>query len=121
MTPAAQRHLQLENQLNSGRELDSLSEEDEDSLLEEMGDVWWDMTDAEHEEANHRAKRKTYHGYKALRGILWIALIIAATGGWMVGASGKPKTTLYFLIILAIIISEFVHWILNLLIKSKPE
>lgn len=58
MTKAAQRHLELENQLLLGRISDILSEADEDALLEEMGDIWWDMTDDERERADHRARRE---------------------------------------------------------------
>jgi len=52
MTPAAQRYLQLEQRLVRERALGTLSSLDEDQLLEEMGDLWWEMTEAECDSAN---------------------------------------------------------------------
>lgn len=64
-------------------------------------------------------RKQTQDRYKDLRPILYLALSVAATGGWMVGSSGKPKTTLYLLLISAIILSESFHWILDRLRKGK--
>ena len=55
MTPAAHRHMELERQLVVGRALGTLSDAEEDAVLEEMGDLWWQMTDPECDEANRRA------------------------------------------------------------------
>lgn len=59
MTHAAERHLFLERQLIRGRAIGGLSANDESSLLEEMGDLWWSMTDQECDEANERAASKS--------------------------------------------------------------
>jgi len=55
-TPAANRHIQLENILVSGRMNHTLPSGAERGLLVEMGDLWWEMTDEEQEEANARAE-----------------------------------------------------------------
>ena len=54
MTDLAQRYLELEKQLYEGRLKKTLSDEEDDDLCEEMGDMWWDLTDKERDEANAR-------------------------------------------------------------------
>ena len=55
MTAAAQRYATLEQQVLLGRAMGTLPEAEEDRLLEEMDDLWWQMAEAEREEANQRA------------------------------------------------------------------
>jgi hypothetical protein len=55
MTPAASRHLDLERDLEMGRVFGALTEVAEDALLEEMGDLWYEMSEDEQQEANRRA------------------------------------------------------------------
>ena len=52
MSPAAERYHQLTRVLIEGRALRLLSEQAEDSLLDEMDDLWWRMTPDEHAEAD---------------------------------------------------------------------
>jgi hypothetical protein len=55
MTVANNRYLDLERHLVRGRALGTLSEAEDDRLLEQMDDLWWEMTAEECDAANRRA------------------------------------------------------------------
>jgi hypothetical protein len=55
MTEGATKHLELERRLEEGWRNATLTEVEEDVILEEMGDLWWEMTENEHADANRRA------------------------------------------------------------------
>lgn len=57
MNDAAQRYIRLEEQILEGRALGTLDEETEDTLLEEMDDLWLEMTEEDREWANQRAQK----------------------------------------------------------------
>lgn len=55
MTSAASQYEELQKSILRGRALGTLPEEAEDSLLEQMDDLWWEMTEEERREADRRA------------------------------------------------------------------
>lgn len=57
MNDAAQRYVRLEEQILEARALGTLDGEVEDALLEEMDDLWLEMSQEDHEQANRRAER----------------------------------------------------------------
>ena len=56
MTEAARRVRQLEEFVLTRRALSTLSEEREDAILEEMDELWLQMTEEERKEINRRAR-----------------------------------------------------------------
>ena len=62
MTEANERYLALEQQLVRGRALGTLSEAEDDHLLEQMDDLWWRMTAEECDAANKRAAEDAQRG-----------------------------------------------------------
>ena len=56
MSPAAEEYAELELKLLVGRMLGTLAEQREDELLEEMDRVWWQMSAADREWAERRAR-----------------------------------------------------------------
>ena len=72
MSGACARYNGLEGRLILGRERGTITEDEEAELLEEMGDLWWELTDKEMELANQRAAKyvekenKKLDNYKGL-------------------------------------------------------
>jgi hypothetical protein len=54
---AARKLKYLEDRVLAGRAFHTLAEEEEDELLEQMDALWPELTKAEQDEANRRAKR----------------------------------------------------------------
>jgi hypothetical protein len=59
MTVAADRYRQLDDRLVNGRAADTLSDEEDDAILDEMEPLWWEMTGDERAEARERARVNT--------------------------------------------------------------
>lgn len=54
MTPYARKYEQLQWELLSGRQFGTISDEEEDRILERMDDYWWKMPEDERLDAERR-------------------------------------------------------------------